>query len=61
MAADEATDVDMKSLLTELSIMKFISRDRHLNVVNLLGCCTQGTSDVSQLLGCCTQGTSDVI
>ena len=46
LAADEATDVDMKSLLTELSIMKFISRDRHLNVVNLLGCCTQGTSDV---------------
>ena len=52
LAADEATDVDMKSLLTEPSIMKFISRDRHLNVVNLLGCCTQGTSDVIELGYC---------
>ncbi|XP_063378670.1 fibroblast growth factor receptor homolog 1-like [Cydia fagiglandana] len=39
MLKDGYTDADMKSLVSEMEIMKMIGK--HENIINLLGCCTQ--------------------
>lgn len=39
MVKDEHTDADMASLVREMEVMKMIGK--HINIINLLGCCTQ--------------------
>lgn len=38
--ADGHTDTDMMDLVSEMEMMKMIGK--HRNILNLLGCCTQG-------------------
>ncbi|XP_017034215.1 fibroblast growth factor receptor homolog 2 [Drosophila kikkawai] len=40
MVKDEHTDTDMASLVREMEVMKMIGK--HINIINLLGCCSQG-------------------
>ncbi|XP_017090084.2 fibroblast growth factor receptor homolog 2 [Drosophila bipectinata] len=40
MVKEEHTDADMASLVREMEVMKMIGK--HINIINLLGCCTQG-------------------
>ena len=40
MLADGHTDTDMMDLVSEMEMMKMIGK--HRNILNLLGCCTQG-------------------
>lgn len=37
---DDATDRDLIDLIQEMEVMKLIGS--HCNIINLLGCCTQG-------------------
>ncbi|XP_054732284.1 fibroblast growth factor receptor homolog 1 [Anastrepha obliqua] len=39
MVKEEHTDADMASLVREMEVMKMIGK--HINIINLLGCCTQ--------------------
>ncbi|XP_073831739.1 fibroblast growth factor receptor homolog 2-like [Musca autumnalis] len=39
MVKDEYTDADVASLVAEMEVMKMIGK--HINIINLLGCCTQ--------------------
>ncbi|XP_017472680.1 PREDICTED: fibroblast growth factor receptor homolog 1-like [Rhagoletis zephyria] len=39
MVKEEHTDADMASLIREMEVMKMIGK--HINIINLLGCCTQ--------------------
>ncbi|XP_016966696.2 fibroblast growth factor receptor homolog 2 [Drosophila biarmipes] len=40
MVKEEHTDTDMASLVREMEVMKMIGK--HINIINLLGCCSQG-------------------
>ncbi|XP_015042905.2 fibroblast growth factor receptor homolog 2 [Drosophila pseudoobscura] len=40
MVKEEHTDADMASLVREMEVMKMIGK--HINIINLLGCCSQG-------------------
>ncbi|XP_017068360.1 fibroblast growth factor receptor homolog 2 [Drosophila eugracilis] len=40
MVKEEHTDTDMVSLVREMEVMKVIGK--HMNIINLLGCCSQG-------------------
>ena len=39
MLKEDATDREVRDLIQEMEVMKFIGR--HINIINLLGCCTQ--------------------
>lgn len=38
-ATDDATDKDLADLISEMELMKVM--DKHKNIINLLGVCTQ--------------------
>ena len=38
-SVDDATDRELADLVQEMEVMKIIGR--HINIINLLGCCTQ--------------------
>lgn len=40
MLKDTHTDLEMIDLVSEMEVMKIIGK--HINIINLLGCCTQG-------------------
>ena len=42
---EDATDRELADLIQEMEVMKIIGR--HINIINLLGCCTQGGQLIS--------------
>ena len=45
--AEDATDRELADLIQEMEVMKIIGR--HINIINLLGCCTQGGIKATQI------------
>jgi len=43
LLADDATEKELNDLIQEMNTMKSIGR--HKNIINLLGCCTQGDGE----------------
>ena len=48
LLSDGATESELADLLQEMEIMKKIGQ--HINIINLLGCCTQNDGELTSFM-----------